>query len=158
MSNASSNGAGIRFYAPFVFVTALLIAWGLNRNWPIPIEVNGGSVRLAAGWLMVVAGAGLMFAGLATLLSASTTFWPDRESNKLVVAGPFAFSRNPIYVGDMSIYVGIALVTNTAWPIVLLPLVWIVMRMYIIAREEHYLSGKFGESYAQYRRRVRRWL
>ena len=157
--NEVPRGPGIRLHAPVVFGTALLLAWGLNRRWPLPIEINGlGNVRLIVGWLLGVAGLLLFVAAISALVRARTTFLPNRESNALVVAGPFALSRNPIYVGFMSIYVGIALVANTAWPVLILPLVWIVMRMYIIAREERYLSGKFGDSYAQYRRRVRRWL
>ena len=108
--------------------------------------------------MLGIGGLLLFVAAISTLVRARTTFLPNRESNTLVVAGPFALSRNPIYVGFMSIYVGIALVTNIAWPILILPLVWIVMRMYIIAREERYLAAKFGDSYVQYRRRVRRWL
>jgi len=157
--DAALRGPGIRCHAPIVFGTALLAAWALNRRWPLPIEVNGfGTARSAVGWLLGIGGLLLFVAAISTLVRARTTFLPNRESNTLVVAGPFALSRNPIYVGFMSIYVGIALVTNIAWPILILPLVWIVMRMYIIAREERYLAAKFGDSYVQYRRRVRRWL
>ena len=157
-SDASGRGAGIRCYAPVVLLGAFFLAWILNRSWPLPIEHgNPGTVLLLAGWLLVGSGTFLMFLGLATLVRARTTFFPDRESNRLVVAGPFAISRNPIYVADMGIYVGAALVMNMAWPILLLPLVWIVMRVYV-AREERYLTAKFGDTYSQYRRRVRRWL
>jgi protein-S-isoprenylcysteine O-methyltransferase Ste14 len=58
----------------------------------------------------------------------------------------------------MAIYVGVALAINSAWPVLLLPLVWILMRVSIIAREERYLAEKFGAKYVDYRRRVRRWL
>lgn len=156
---AAARGPGIRCHAPIVFLTALVVAWRLHLAWSLPIELGGhGVVRSIAGWLLALAGFLIGAAGLATLVRARTTFLPNRESNQLVVAGPFAFSRNPIYVGMMAIYVGVALVSNSAWPILLLPLVWIVMRAYIIAREERYLAAKFGASYVDYRRRVRRWL
>lgn len=156
---AVARGPGIRCHAPLVFLAALTLAWRLHRAWYLPIELGGyGAVRSGIGWLLIASGFLLGAAGIATLLRARTTFMPDRESNYLVVAGPFAFSRNPIYVGMMAIYVGVALVSNSAWPILLLPLVWIVMRAYIIAREERYLAGKFGDTYVDYRRRVRRWL
>ena len=142
-----------------IFIGTLLVAWALNRRWYLPIEQAGtGVIRSAAGWLLIGAGLLLGAAGIMTLIRARTTFMPDRESNELVMAGPFAFSRNPIYAGMMAIYVGVAIASNTAWPILLLPLVWILMRVLIIAREERYLAGKFGAKYVDYRRRVRRWL
>ena len=157
-ADASGRGAGIRCYAPIVLVSAFAIAWYLNGHWPLPIETGSpGLVLLTAGWVLAAAGTLLMFAGLLTLVRAKTTFFPDRESNRLVMQGPFALSRNPIYVADLAIYVGLSLAANIAWPILLLPIVWIVMRLYI-GREERYLTAKFGDNYAEYRRRVRRWL
>ena len=155
----ASRGPGIRFPAPVIFAGVFLAGWGLHRIWHLPIEAGGGgTILLVSGWLLIVSGLGLGAAGISTLVKARTTFLPDRESNSLVVAGPFAISRNPIYVGMMAIYVGAALVANMAWPILLLPLVWILMRVLIINREERYLAGKFGATYSEYHRRVRRWL
>ena len=156
---AAVRGPGIRCPAPVIFIGAFLLAWALNRGWYLPIAPAGrGIVRLTAGWFLIGAGLLVAAAGIMALVRARTTFLPDRESNDLVTAGPFARSRNPIYAGMMAIYVGVALAANSAWPILLLPLVWIVMRAGIIAREERYLAEKFGAKYVDYRRRVRRWL
>lgn len=152
-------GPGARFYAPFILIAAFLLAWAIDRTWPLPIEAAAQSiVRPAVGWTLLVTGLLLMFAGFFTLIRAKTTFWPDRAATRLVTAGPFSFSRNPIYVGDLGIYVGAALVLNMAWPILLLPIVLIAMRFYLVAREERHLAQAFGETYENYRRRVRRWL
>jgi protein-S-isoprenylcysteine O-methyltransferase Ste14 len=157
--HGASRGPGIRCYAPVVFATVFAAGWLLNHTWHLPIAVAGsGNVRIAAGWLLSVAGVLLSVLSIATLVRAKTTFMPDRESNRLIVGGPFSISRNPIYVGMLAIYVGMTLLANTAWPILLLPVVWIWMRVGIINREERYLAEKFGEPYAEYRRRVRRWL
>ena len=157
--HVAERGPGIRYPAPFIFIGAGIVAWGLERMWALPItEASHGWIRPAAGWFLLFSGLALSVLAITTLVRAKTTIFPDRESNLLVVAGPFAISRNPIYVGFMSMYIGVALLRNTAWPVLLLPLVWILMRVLIINREEQYLSGKFGEPYAAYRRRVRRWL
>ena len=72
--------------------------------------------------------------------------------------GPFAFSRNPIYLGMLVSIVGVAVGFNTAWVLIAL-LVWYpIMHWGVIAREEAYLERKFGEIYLAYKRRVRRWL
>jgi protein-S-isoprenylcysteine O-methyltransferase Ste14 len=56
------------------------------------------------------------------------------------------------------VYIGVALWGNTLWPFLLLPLVFPVMQLGVIAREEVYLERIFGDEYREYRRRVRRWL
>jgi protein-S-isoprenylcysteine O-methyltransferase Ste14 len=95
---------------------------------------------------------------LVTLVRHRTTFHPDREASRLVVAGPYRFSRNPIYLGLTAVYAGAALLANTLWAILLLPLVLIIVATQVIGREERYLARTFGEDYSEYCRRVRRWL
>jgi protein-S-isoprenylcysteine O-methyltransferase Ste14 len=47
---------------------------------------------------------------------------------------------------------------NTAWPLLVLPLVLVVMHRGVILREELYLAQKFGDEYLSYKTRVRRWI
>lgn len=79
------------------------------------------------------------------------------DPDRLVVRGPYARSRNPMYVAWTVLYAGIALVVNTAWPMVLLPAVLALIHIGVL-REERALERRFGEQYAAYRRRTRRYL
>jgi len=83
---------------------------------------------------------------------------PDRPASRVVSSGPFRFSRNPIYVADTLIYAGVSLVMRMAWPLVILPFVLATLYAFVIRREERYLGEAFGTEYAEYRRRVRRWV
>jgi protein-S-isoprenylcysteine O-methyltransferase Ste14 len=74
------------------------------------------------------------------------------------MSGPFRFSRNPLYLALTLLYLGLTLALNTWWGIVLLVPVLIIMHWGVILREERYLEQKFGESYRQYRSKVRRYL
>ena len=56
------------------------------------------------------------------------------------------------------IYVGVASVANTLWPLLFLPAVFGVLQRGVIAREERYLERTFGAEYRQYKARVRRWI
>ena len=56
------------------------------------------------------------------------------------------------------IYIGIAFLIHSAWAVVLLPLVVLGIDRLVIAKEERYLRGKFGETYTSYCSRVRRWI
>ena len=65
----------------------------------------------------------------------------------------------PVTTGDLALLLaGLALVGDALWPLLaVIPAVWIIQTQ-VIAREEPYLSAKFGAPYADYRKRVRRWL
>jgi len=107
---------------------------------------------------VLVAGLGLLVWGWRTMLGQGEH--PDirKPTNAIVSTGPFAFSRNPLYISLTLLYTGISLVVNTVWPLVFLPVVLIVMHYGVILREERYLERLFGEEYQQYRAKVRRWL
>ena len=63
-----------------------------------------------------------------------------------------------MYVGITLLYAGVAILVNTAWPLLFLPVILIVMHHGVIVREEAYLERTFGDEYQQYAQRVRRWL
>src|SRR5207244_12588786 len=76
----------------------------------------------------------------------------------IVVHGPFRFTRNPMYVSLVALYLSLTLFVNSVWPLVLLPVVIALVQRQAIAREEAYLEAKFGGEYRAYKPRVRRWL
>ena len=89
---------------------------------------------------------------------AQTTIRPDQPTVAIVSSGPFACSRNPIYIGWLILYFGIALVWGGAWTLLLAMPCAAVIRRYAISREEHYLEQTFGTAYTDYTARVRRQL
>jgi protein-S-isoprenylcysteine O-methyltransferase Ste14 len=111
-----------------------------------------------AGWLLVVLGAALAVWALAKFRAAGTTISPSRPASTLVTHGPFRLSRNPMYLGLSLLYLGVMLLVNSAWPLLLLPFVIAILHLTVIRKEERYLSATFGIGYDEYRRRVRRWL
>ena len=75
----------------------------------------------------------------------------------LVSTGPYARSRNPMYVGWTLLYIGAALITRNAWMLFSLPLVGGVIHGEVL-REEHALEGAFRKEYFRYRKQVRRYV
>ena len=78
---------------------------------------------------------------------------PDR----LVTGGPYALSRHPMYVAWTLFYVGSALVANTKWPLMLMPLLVGITHREALGEEERLLE-EFGPDYAAYQAQVRRYL
>ena len=144
---------------PLIFVAGWIVAWLLSSRQIFEIDAAGASLLQVALGLILGAG-GLLFMvwGGATFIRARTPVVPVRPARVVVTDGPFRFTRNPMYLGFTSAYLGLALLLNQAWPIVVLPLVLVVLRRFVIRREEAHLRAKFGEEYERYCRSVRRWL
>jgi protein-S-isoprenylcysteine O-methyltransferase Ste14 len=116
------------------------------------------------GWAQWL-GAAVVAAGVALMLSferafkrAGTEANPYRPSTALATDGPYRFSRNPGYLGMAITYIGITLAAEAPWALVMLAPATLVIRYGVIAREERYLEGLFGEQYLSYKRNTRRWI
>jgi protein-S-isoprenylcysteine O-methyltransferase Ste14 len=79
-------------------------------------------------------------------------------ANTLVEGGMFAHCRNPLYVGNLLMAIGLALMVHSyAFVLIVIPAIFFTYAC-IVAAEEAYLLGKFGSAYASYMKRVNRWL
>lgn len=138
---------------PLVYVAALWATWELNK--PLPLAFPELPL---IGWLLVALGGALLLWSAWTMFRHKTTVNPYKGVAHLVQSGPFAFSRNPIYLGDSVIYFGVMLIWGNLWPLLLYPVVWAAIRYGVIKNEETHLEAKFGSLYTQYCQRVRRWI
>ncbi|HEX8242749.1 MAG TPA: isoprenylcysteine carboxylmethyltransferase family protein [Longimicrobium sp.] len=150
--------AGVHFPPPLIYAAGVAAGWGLDRWHPLPITAGASPVRLAAAaaggllWLAIFLSAAIAFR------RARTTLIPNRPAAAIVSTGPYRFTRNPMYVSMAALYLGVALLANTWWALLFLPIVIIVVDRAVIAREERYLASAFPDEYGAYARRVRRWL
>lgn len=78
----------------------------------------------------------------------------------LIISGPFAFVRNPLYVGNMLLYVGIGIMSWALFPYLqIAALVFFAVQYYfIVIEEEKYLKEKFGDVYLSYVKNVPRFI
>lgn len=138
---------------PLVYVAALWGSWELNTLAPLTFPKEA-----EAGWTLVSAGILLLLWAAVTMFRHKTTINPYSSVSRLVESGPFRFSRNPIYLGDSIIYLGVMLIWGFLWPLLLYPVVWAAIHYGVIRNEEAHLNARFGEAYADYCKRVRRWI
>jgi protein-S-isoprenylcysteine O-methyltransferase Ste14 len=150
--------AGVNFPPPFVYVAGVLAGWLLNRRWRLPVTGGGSSVREALAVVLMVAWLAISVAAFAAFRRQRTTIIPNRPASAVVTDGPYRYTRNPMYVSLIALYLALALLMNTWWPIILLPVVILVIDRAVIAREERYLSSAFPDAYGPYSARVRRWV
>jgi protein-S-isoprenylcysteine O-methyltransferase Ste14 len=157
--SVDARGPGIRFPPPFVYAAGWVVAWALDRRLAFRIAgTSQSTLQVMAGLAMLAAGLAVVFWGLITFARHRTAVFPTRPARLLVAGGPYRFTRNPMYVGLTLAYVGLALVSNWAWPLVMLVPVVAIISRYVIRREEQHLRSSFGATFDDYCRRVRRWM
>ena len=138
------------------FLAAMLVMIGLHFLLSVKQILSGFWLYLGAA--VIGASVILLVASARLFDQYGTTIKPFEESTTLVITGPFKYSRNPMYLGLVGILVGLAFVLGTATPVVVIPaFVWLITRRFI-AVEEAALAARFGDQYAAYKARVRRWL
>ena len=134
---------------------------GVALQFVIPLSLSQGIVRQ----VLILAGIVLIIIGISFVILARREFAqygqptdPGHPTSKVIKTGVFALSRNPLYLGGSIFLLGIALLLNTLWAIVMLVLSIIICHYVLIIPEERYLARKFGDEYEEYITSVRRWL
>jgi protein-S-isoprenylcysteine O-methyltransferase Ste14 len=116
----------------------------------------------AHNWLAIVlVSVGFLtgLSGVVTFRIAKTTVDPMKpRASSLVTWGVYAISRNPMYLGGLIMLLGWAVFLSNAIAFLFLPMYVLYINRFQIAPEERALRSLFGETYAAYQARARRWL
>lgn len=146
-------------WPPLLYGAALAI--GAALGWLVPLGWPQG----LAGDALRVAGAGLAVLGLsldlwslATLHRARTTVLPHRATERLVTHGPYALSRNPIYLGNTLLVLGLGAAFANPWLMAAALGAARATDRLAARREEAHLAARFGADFSAYRARVPRWI
>lgn len=144
-------------WPPILYVVTLAAAWLLGRVVQLEPLPSSWPLRMLGGAL-IVAGIGIALAALLRFRAHRTTFDPTGSASALATDGIYRYTRNPMYVGAVAAFAGLALVLSWSWLLVLVPLLVVGLRRLAIDPEEAYLERRFGDAYRSYRDAVRRWL
>lgn len=156
MHQPKADTAGLPVPPPFIFLAFLIV--GLLLSAIFPTDLLPIALRLILGVAVMAIGLFIASRAFRVMRDAHTPIDPFEPTSAIVDDGPYRFSRNPIYLSLALAYLGLAIIVNAVWAIVLWPLVFIAVTYIIVVREEKYLEAKFGEVYTQYKSKVRRWI
>lgn len=141
---------------PLIYLGGLAAGFLLER-WR-PTSLGGAGAWVVTGALAIVAGAALGLWGDLVMKRAGTSPLPWKPTQVIVDHGPYAWSRNPLYIAQALVHAGIAVLGDSLWALGTLWPVLVIVRYGVIGPEEEYLTRKFGAPYLEYLVRVRRWL
>jgi protein-S-isoprenylcysteine O-methyltransferase Ste14 len=141
-----------------VVLAAGALMWGLDYVLPWPGAGLPGRIVLAV--LSALAGVAIAIAGILEFRRSRTTVNPmtPGAASSLVERGIYRHTRNPMYLGMALALLGWAIWLGSLVALLVLPLFTAYLTRFQIIPEERALAAMFGDSFAAYQRRVRRWL
>ena len=149
--------ANVIVMPPLLHLGSILL--GVVAHWFLRFEFP-----LDLGFRMAL-GIALLGGGVAASISFSRAFrragqdpHPNTPTPRIITTGLYRYSRNPAYASLVAIQLGIGLLLDNAWILLVLLPVLVIMHYGVIIREEAYLERKFGDEYLRYKANVRRWL
>ena len=145
-------------WPPILFVATCAFAILARQVYPLPWPGLDDAAARVIGYGFGVAGLALIAWGLLTLRRAGTTVMPNQRVDKLVTDGPFRYRRNPIYMGEVLLFFGLAQITGNIWFALVAPLFAIAVYYLAILPEERHLENRFGQAYLDYKESTRRWF
>ena len=141
---------------PHIALIYLVVAFILNRFIKSSVVFNYNYRML--GILTLAMGILIMLWAWSLFRNSRTPFRPTRRPKKMVTAGPFEWTRNPMYLGIVLILSGIACYMGSVIMFIAPGAFFITINAVYIPYEEKVLVKIFGEEYKRYQKRVRRWL
>ncbi len=159
--NATGDSSKRWLLTPFVllmFISAIalfFIAALMTDRW---LNLTGVSLPVWTIFLaifLIVPGTSLAFWTWIEFIKARGTPVPINPPQRLIVSGPYAYTRNPMLTGLYLIFFGIGiLIGSLSFTLFYTPLFILVNTLYIKKVEEHEMELKFGQAYREYKKRV----
>ena len=156
MTDGGQDNPGIKVPPPLIYLPPLVSGLLLDRRFHVPFLPR--SLARGLGWPLIGGALVLNTWFLRMIRDAEVPIRTDKPVPRLSTEGPFRYTRNPGYLALAMMYAGIAVLRNSLWAILVLPVVLIVIQREVIGREERYLERTFGEEYLSYKANVRRWV
>ena len=156
MSERTANPPAF-MHPPVVWTVALLAGAMVQRQYPLPFLTD----RVVGKWIggaIFIVGLAIALWAIRTIQRAGSNVQLHKPTIAVVTGGPYALSRNPIYVGLTVMLAAFGFALDNGWMFVAAAGFWLVVDYGVVTREEAYLEQKFGKPYLDYKARVRRWL
>ncbi|WP_368184018.1 isoprenylcysteine carboxylmethyltransferase family protein [Aestuariibius sp. HNIBRBA575] len=142
---------------PVWLAGAICVAWFVGQAQLFRLSF-GGAWSDFLGGIAIGGGVILILLAFVEMRKMRTTVIPHQEAARLVTSGIFKRTRNPIYLGDVLILLGVILRWDAVAALPLVPVfLWWIERRFVIP-EERGLRTKFGKVFFQYSEKTRRWV
>ena len=141
-----------------MFLACIVAGFILAHFWPLPIIRDAVAARVALSIALFLLAVVVIGRGRRELVRHREHPNPYKPTGTIVVSGIYSRTRNPLYLGFLLVAIAIAVAADDAWLLLSVVVLFLLLHFGAVKPEERYLSAKFGETYEEYRRTVRRWV
>lgn len=141
---------------PVIYLCSIGLGLLVHFFWPV--SLLPASISVPIGVALVLPAGALFISSVRTFRKAGTPVPGNQPTTLIVRAGPYGFSRNPIYLAFTLFQIGLAAWVNSLGVLLALLPALALMALVVVPREERYLEARFPSEYPRYKREVRRWL
>jgi protein-S-isoprenylcysteine O-methyltransferase Ste14 len=157
--NMKKDNPGVFIPPPLFYALIFLFSIVLQKSYTInKAFFFHSTTAIILGLIFILTGLIFSIPALMQFFKSKNTIIPIKPASSLQVSGIYSISRNPMYLGLMFTYLGLAFIFGNWWTILLIPVLVLLVHYLIIVPEEKYLLRAFGSSYTEYTRKVRRWI
>lgn len=157
--NKSKSVSFLKVFVGTALVTLLFVTWGGNLLARLDDQMPYRLPATWLGWVLVVGALALIaYAEYTFLTHGGATGTPNDPPHRLVIGGPYRWTRNPLYLSGLAGLVGTALVLGSATVLIIALSAAPLFHLFIIQYEEPRLEQKYGEEYRAYKYTVPRWI
>lgn len=157
MKNIKDN-PGVFIPPPLFYVALFFLSFLMQRYFHIRREFFQTLFAHISGVILIITGFIFTVPALRQFIKTKNTVITIKPATSLQTSGIYSVTRNPMYLGLILVYTGLAFVIGNWWTIILLPILFILVTYLIILPEERYLSGAFRNIYPDYKKKTRRWI
>lgn len=157
MTNRKDN-PGVYLPPPIIYVALFLLSIFIQKVIPVNDSFFHQEIHAYFGYGFIIAAVSMLLPALLRFLKTKNTLITIKPANSLQTHGIYAFTRNPMYLGLLTLYTGIAFLKGNWWTLALIPILILIIQSFVIKKEEAYLERAFGNSYLLYKAKVRRWI
>lgn len=156
--NSKRDNPGVYVPPPLFYVAVFFLSLFLQKVDPVNDAFFQSAQAKIAGMFLIITALVFLIPALTRFIQSKNTLVTIKPANSLQTSGIYRKTRNPMYVGLLLLYTGIAFLKGDWWTIMLIPVVIIIVQSFVIRKEEAYLTRAFGNTYLEYRKKVRRWI
>lgn len=149
---------GVYIPPPLFYISFFYFSLILEHDFPLGVGFLRRHTTQFIAWALAFIGLGVGLMTLMQFIRSRNSIVTIKSAHSLQTTGVYAYSRNPLYVSLFFLYFGAAIFWGNWWTFILSPFLVMLMRLYVIKREEKYLKRRFGKQYKTYRKSVRRWF